>query len=474
MKNTIFTLLVLTSSYSVYADSCPEKTPREWAEYFINRSSSLESNLRTFEGLWTDCEPYFTLNQDVKACAERILKKARHSRFNGGSGHSMGWEISDGEYTNSAPAGYLDLPPELEDGLPSNYREIARQKGWKVVDYRSRTVGNPPNGSYSRTLIMIPGEKVDKWIQFTQPERSGVSERLVDFIAMEKATGPNDKPTPYFTQFWRDSNGRNPERRTRFDNCYSCHPGGMRELSPEPGSYSAEDTPVLKEMKETMRGYILGRGGVDWGNALHPEDYGPPMGERQGCVKCHNNGEGNHEYSRGAITLRHDRGHVGHKMREDMTMPISMLPMEQNFFDFIEDVPTKLNPSELAELQSIMKNTSQGRMYNSLIDFMKDKNKISREEANTYKFILNGNPSYPNCSDQPDCYKGLNRFNDYYNQMYADYGDQMKEWLVEPCQSILDAGENTSRIAEPSQRRRDDNNSGYNEGYEEGASGSER
>ncbi len=467
MKHKIFTLFVLAGSLTAHAqNACPEKTPSEWAEYFIGRSSNLAGNLSTFEDMWENCEATFRLN-GVQACAERILKKARQTKYTRSNGHSMGWEMSDRDYLRSVPEGYLDLPPELSDGLPDNIREIAAQKGWKYMRYRSRTVGNPPNGSYERALLLIPGETVDKWIQFTVPENGGRAEQLVDFIALEKATGPNDKPTPYFTQYWRDRNGRNPQQRSHgsFDNCYSCHPGGMRELSPQPGSYSAEDGETLKFMQETMSNYILGRGGVDWGEALHPEEYGPPMGERQGCVKCHNNGEGTHEQSRGAITTRHDRGHIRHKMLEDKTMPVSMLPMEEAFFDFIRDIPNQLNETELAEFQNTMRNVSQRQVYDRSIDFMKNKNKITNEDATRYKYILNGHPSYPNCEDQPDCYKGLSRYDDYFDQMYADYGDQLQSWLVEPCEAVL-SGTNPTRIAEP--RR---NSSGYEAGFESGING---
>ena len=438
MKALTLSLFAIFGLSSAYGGSCPERSPKEWAEFFIQRSENLASNLNSLETIWNDCGATFELN-GVKSCAERVIKSARQTKYTRYNGHSMGWEVSDSDYLSSAPDGYLDLPRELKDGLPEDYKELAERKGWKMVEYRSRTVGNPPNGSYSRVLFLIEGEKVDKWIQFTLPENANNTERLIDFIALEKPQGPEDKATPYFTQYWRDSNGRNPKVRSQgqFDNCYSCHPNGMRELSPEPGSYSAEGAQNLDYMREKMTNYTAGRGSVDWGGALHPEDYGPPMGQAQGCVKCHNNGDGMHEFSRGAINSRHSQGHIRHKMTEDKTMPVSMLPMEKALLDFIDNIPETLTEAERRQFSAAMRGTSQSRMYDAAIKWMSDKGKITAEEKQRYNFILNGHPNYPACTDQPDCYKGLKRFNRYYDDMMNQYPEQLAAWRTEACQDLL-------------------------------------
>lgn len=455
------TLLVLYFSFlglaSAFAGSCPEKSPKEWAEYFIQRSSQLSSNLQAFEDVLDDCEATFQLN-GVQACAERIIKKARHTEITRYNGHSMGWEVSDSDYINSVPDGYLDLPDEFKNGLPENYKELAEQNGWKMLEYRSRTVPNPPYSSFSRVLFLVEGEKVDKWIQFTLPENSTNNERLIDFIALEKPTGPDDKATPYFTQYWRDANSQNPTMRSSgsFDNCYSCHPNGMRELSPEPGSYTQEGAETLTYIKDKMANYTLGRGTVDWGGALHPADYGPPMGQAQGCVKCHNNGEGSHELSRGAINPRHDRGHISHKMTQDMSMPVAMLPMEKSFLEFMENIPNILSEAERQSFSTAMLpyKRNQEDMYAAAIKWLSEKGKIKDEEKKRLTYVLNGHPNYPACEDQPDCYKGLKRFSQYYDDMFDQYPEQMQAWLTEPCQELLteqqDESVNDQNRASPS------------------------
>lgn len=469
----LISILLFSSLATASAASCPEKTPEEWAEFFMTKTAAITQ--RTYypdaelQQIQRDCAATFQLT-GVNKCSERILKRAELRGLERNRDHSMGWEVSDSDYTNSVPDGYLDMPREFKDGLPDNYAELAKQKGWKMLEYRSRTVPNPPNSSFSRVLFLVEGEKVDKWIQFTLPENDTNTEQLIDFIAMEKPTSADDKATPYYTQYWRDRQGRNPKMRTQgsFDNCYSCHPNGMRELSPEPGSYSAEGAESLDYMKQAMTNYTKGRGSVDYKGALHPEQYGPPMGEGQGCVKCHNNGDGIHEESRGAINSRHSNGHIQHKMTEDMTMPVTMIPMEKEFFDFMNDIPNQISESERRDLMSktARYKNNQTAMYGVIIDWMKANNKIDKEKERALRFTLDGHPTYPNCDDQPDCFKGLKRYSKYYSQMQQQYPDQYKAWLDEGCAEIL-AGNDDSNINDGDQRR---NGSGIIDNIIQGAS----
>ncbi|PIP88665.1 MAG: hypothetical protein COW01_14090 [Bdellovibrionales bacterium CG12_big_fil_rev_8_21_14_0_65_38_15] len=447
----LISILLFSSLTTANAGSCPEKTPQEWAEFFMSKTATIIKDnypSRYYNGqthdelkqIAEDCAATFQLN-GVNQCADRIIQRSKLRILEDDNDHSMGWEVSDSDYINAVPQGYLDLPDEFKDGLPDNYAEIAKNKGWKMLEYRSRTVPNPPNRSFSRVLFLVEGEKVDKWIQFTLPESSEKKEQLIDFIAMEKPTSPGDKATPYYTQYWRDKQSRNPKMRTQgeFDNCYSCHPNGMRELSPEPGSYSSEGADNLGYMRQAMKNYTVGRGSVDYKGALHPEQYGPPMGEGQGCVKCHNNGQGMHQESRGAINSRTDSGHIQHKMTQDMTMPVSMIPMEKDFFDFMNDIPKLLTETERKNLMSVTARYkwNQGAMYGAIIDWMKANDKIDKEKERSLRFTLNGHPTYPNCEDQPDCFKGLKRYNNYLSTMKNDYPEQYKAWLDEGCIELL-------------------------------------
>ena len=69
-----------------------------------------------------------------------------------------------------------------------------------------------------------------------------IKENLIDYISIDTDKDPQ---RIYFTQYWRDDKGENPKRRDKagqhFDSCYSCHPNGMRQLSPVPGSVRKSD-----------------------------------------------------------------------------------------------------------------------------------------------------------------------------------------------------------------------------------------
>jgi hypothetical protein len=272
----------------------------------------------------------------------------------------LGFEVDDSTYyrqlKEDGSIESLALPKagegiDLSLGIPSDWREqIAASNGKvEVLNYRSRTVTNPGGvGSYNRLLFYVQGEKYDKWIQFTLPEPTKFDEqgftalgdsgpeRLVDFIAIDKTTSPK---RILFAQYWRDANGQNPVPRTKelaehllgmvpagvpnqSDACYTCHAGGMRQLSPQPGSVGVEAFQQLSAYNKRMQGY----GHLDWAGAIHPDYYGPPMGQAAGCAVCHRNDSNpiSDAFTRGPINRAFAPAHVQHKLMTDMSMPTGL------------------------------------------------------------------------------------------------------------------------------------------------------
>ena len=241
------------------------------------------------------------LNNDILPVLETSYLRSKNQWS------ALSFEMKDKDYFKYTPKDALELPPELRDGLPSNWRELVENnEDWTGLQYSSRTVGNPPapNTSYNRVLIKVNDPPYDKWIQFTIPQkcsprnsliRAGLAcdktgamreipsdigsrnlpkdmskypefvkqERLIDYISVNTEEIPQKI---YFNQLWRDQNGKNPIRRDKahgaFDSCYSCHPNGMRQLSPLPGSVSRDDLPALGELQDTITLY----GQLDWGS----------------------------------------------------------------------------------------------------------------------------------------------------------------------------------------------------------------
>jgi hypothetical protein len=294
---------------------------------------------------------------EVADCFQNLRSYARVQTLPR-AGRKLDFEVSDLEYYRSIPREAVSLPTaaegiDLTAGIPDDWRRIADSRDdVHALQYRSRTVVNPGNvGSLNRLLFLVEGERYDKWIQFTLPEPdtrqpdqnfdpTGLvhgtgPERLIDFIAVDKTVTPHKI---YFAQFWRDASGRNPQPRLRAyreaygmasegvdaaDTCYSCHPSGMRRLSPQPGSVNAAAVDTLELFNEKMAAYTA-RAPFDWHGAIQPAAYGPSRGADIGCTACHNSGEvGNvARLNLGPLTYKQAASHLRHKMLGDLSMPV--------------------------------------------------------------------------------------------------------------------------------------------------------
>jgi hypothetical protein len=188
---------------------------------------------------------------------------------------------------------------------PDNLEELAQQRGWKFVKYKTRGSGGF-DSSPSLFLLLVPGESytpprnVDQYIQFTLPAdpRSRLAEpvpqgelpkaadypttrlaRNFSMISMEKASG--DRPArPYFQLFQQGGNGRFVRQPSDEDSCYDCHTSGLRAISPlgqhtRPGEPRLPDATraMVDEINERMDSY----GPIAWRNT-RPELLGPPLG----------------------------------------------------------------------------------------------------------------------------------------------------------------------------------------------------
>jgi hypothetical protein len=203
-------------------------------------------------------------------------------------------------------------------------------------------------------LFHVHATDHDKWIQFTYRDGGGPIERLIDMIIVQKVENgtPLARPKIHFRQFWRNEEGRAPLLRDQHkgdpevagysddlhtgDNCYSCHPNGMRELAPAPGTLRPTIATVTGDALagltgmdlavrriEQFNGIMKSYGAVDWNGALDPTEHGPPMGRSISCANCHNNlipGPSTPTGSRGAINASTAR--YGYKVSEDLSMPM--------------------------------------------------------------------------------------------------------------------------------------------------------
>jgi hypothetical protein len=405
----------------------------------LNEIKAFSDSYRRF-----DKEYYESVERKLSVCEEEIKRfqlincvqntknyiQVQLKRKSITGSNSLDFEISDEDYFNSIDPSIVSLPYELSQGLPENIVELAAEKNWKILRYRSMTVNNPPHSSLARFLIFAPGEKIDKWIQFTLPEKA-VSERLVDFIAVEKLS--NQKNKIYFNQFWRDKDGKNPEFRGHgnFDRCYSCHPNGMRELSPEPASFPKEDAKNLAYMNSVMRSY----GELDWGEAINPHGY-QVVGEKYGCVQCHNNWNGHHPDSRGAINDETSDRHLKHKMIEEFTMPPRSLSTAVKLREMIDNIPFLVTEEQRLEVWEKVKAASKSKKISVAIESLAELGVVSKEQATGFQLFLKGQKDFPFCLGQRNCFAGAEKLNkDAHSKILAEKSSAQahKSWIVSQC-----------------------------------------
>ena len=402
------------------------------------------------------------LSKDILPVLEVAYKKLKASSHSGFS-NSLAFEVKDKEYFKSIPKGATSLPKELQDGLPENWRELVDQnENWTGLEYLSRTVANPPgpNRSRGRVLLQVNDPPYERWIQFTipQPCRSGEwintenaqaycdkngkyrilpagfsgtpsevklatlpeykkQERLVDYISVNTEAVPNKI---YFTQYWRDENGKNPVRRDkahgqgRFDTCFTCHPNGMRQLSPTPGSVQSRDLSALEQMKSKISGY----NNLDWGVAITPKGYGPHLGEKQNCTSCHNN----RVTGRGAINYMTEPSHIEHKLHGDFSMNPVYRTQEQKFLSDMTEISRYISEEDRQEIQRIIQRANgefSSRSYDLILDYIQDKNLNVPFSVDVYRKTL----------------ERIRKRNDRFSvaEIRADIGTQFKKVLFSNC-----------------------------------------
>lgn len=154
----------------------------------------------------------------------------------------------------------------LEYLLPENIEQIAAEREWPAVRYKSRHAGGFDSGTPSLLMVYVPGDKVnppvnyDRWLNFPLPADSGDDAMrplpqapvpTPQDYANEGAGGQwlprtftmvtlirKDGPAPaqvFFQKFYRSGTGNRvfrPESNSSSDSCYSCHPNGLRAISP--------------------------------------------------------------------------------------------------------------------------------------------------------------------------------------------------------------------------------------------------
>ncbi|NRA63948.1 MAG: hypothetical protein HRU19_05660 [Pseudobacteriovorax sp.] len=363
VRNGLIAVAVLFTQQA-FAQDC-QLTTKTSCESFINSKADSFPNVN-FRDIREDveqCNGNAQFEANCGTCVQKLYRFAGEQIKYGRGGsraYGMGMTKPNNQYlaeqedTTRYPAGMMKIPEELisienesmtgtvtsaaywemfRTDFVSEKWQALEAKGWKRLVYYSRTVPNPPFSSMRRLLFFVPGDSYDRWIQFTLPDvtrNREANEQLVDFIAVQKKAVDGTRLAEtqlHFRQYTRRYNAgilsQIDLRSGTGDKCYSCHPGGMRPLSPEVASVmSTDQLNVLDFFNETMKSY----GKQGWAGGLNVEDHGPALGKDVGCTRCHGKGK-----ERGPITwsfLNYAKimgiNSTLHKMTQDLSMPPDM------------------------------------------------------------------------------------------------------------------------------------------------------
>ena len=205
---------------------------------------------------------------------------------------------SSGESRNLVLNSERDLPPEflvrnsnneVVSGVlrfPPNLMQLAKQKGWKAVSYKTRSTGGfdtAPN----LTIVAIPGATKDTYLQISPPPDNspGAATRThtsgdpskgqntLTVISVDKSRNPpvGELRLMHFDEI---AGGYRWQNNTTSQSCISCHTTPLRPISPigylttngNDPRLSREDERTVTEINEMMQVRNL-----SWGHFGDPE-----------------------------------------------------------------------------------------------------------------------------------------------------------------------------------------------------------
>jgi hypothetical protein len=162
-------------------------------------------------------------------------------------GEDMGWVQTDRRYFKTVPPEAREIPRSLA-GLP-------------VVRFDNIEIGA------DREIRWRAHGRYDQW--FLRDKTREINA----VIAIERET----RKTYFFEYKW----GRRGMRLDHsLDNCFSCHPNGLRTIR----TYRLAKVDVKRLAEFNKK--ILAYGPADYGNAVDPKRLGPPIRDTR-CAPCH-------------------------------------------------------------------------------------------------------------------------------------------------------------------------------------------
>ncbi|WP_141732183.1 hypothetical protein [Oligoflexus tunisiensis] len=225
---------------------------------------------------------------------------------------------------------FLNGAANFEYRIPEDIEARAAALGWPSVRYKSRHSGGFDRDTASLLMIYVPGDRVnppvnfDRWLNFALPEdpeseagrptpgspipsaqdyaaeeNGEVSlPKVFTMVSLDRRQGQQPGQV-YFQRFIRNGRGQTafkPEGNSNPKRCVSCHPNGLRAISPlgfhvrkDETMMDAEAWATVKRINDAMT-QAAGQRTVSWREApvssgstqkktlLNPAAFGPSIG----------------------------------------------------------------------------------------------------------------------------------------------------------------------------------------------------
>lgn len=252
-------------SFPVFAESIQciegEITPSAVTAWRLEAANSIGAGSQDDDAIAENIKACF--GTQIPACMQRTFDYVRRNQIADASS-----DVSIDQDAHKQPPPELLAPGAsgLEYVIAENVEQIAADHEWPAVRYKSRHAGGFDSQTPSLLMVYVPGDKVnppvsyDRWLNFPLPADVGADEmtpspqahvptwqdyaseesggrslpRTFTMVTLEKKQA--GKPAQvYFQMFNRGTTGSpkfRPQSNSNVTSCYSCHPNGLRAISP--------------------------------------------------------------------------------------------------------------------------------------------------------------------------------------------------------------------------------------------------
>ncbi|MGE0527058.1 MAG: hypothetical protein AB7P49_08350, partial [Bdellovibrionales bacterium] len=226
-------LFLFTSTSYSNEIQCENWSPAEWDRYLdkdlLRPGAHTEEIYNVLLGLKKKCATSIS-TLGLEPCLERTLGYYKQFSINN-VGRTFSRVMNDDEYLASQPQDVMQIPQEFRNGLPANWREISKRKGWKYALFHSGS------GSSGRLIFQIPGEKYNRLLLYADlgdpPSNDPTTYDHVQMQAIEKTDPKSNSPAKYYFREWKvEESNKPPVLSTRGGTCIECHFSGPRAIEP--------------------------------------------------------------------------------------------------------------------------------------------------------------------------------------------------------------------------------------------------